>query len=115
MSEQRDPGWSGVIAGEPWQRIPSTINRGWRYSIGIGPLLDAFNEDEPGDVKALAAKIVEALKASRDYLGQGSNARAGAELREVIEDFADAENEREANAALATLYDWGDEFRVIIR
>ena len=95
---------------ESWQRPPSTIHAGWRYTINVEKhfIEDAADAQVPG----IAAAIVEELKGARDYAGADA---AGEGLRELEEEFGDAESIREFDFILNELYDWGDRFRVIIK
>lgn len=100
---------SGQFA-EPdkWQRPPSVIHRGWRYTIHLGRRIEAgddFTFDTAPIPAGLQATVCAALKASPDW---------GDELSEIAEAFSSAGNVGEFDEALTDLYDWGDRNRVIV-
>lgn len=104
-------GWGGYLAGEHWERLPSSYNRGWRYSIDTGVAIDT---DDVGDedVPAIGAKIAAALRLARDW---GKDRPVGHELLRLANEFEDVRTVDEFDELLDELYDWGDEHRVIIR
>lgn len=94
---------------ETWQRPPSSIHQGWRYTISIKD----FFVDDPTDeqVPPIAAAVADALKTARDYVIESA---AGEDLRDLEGLFRSVDTVIEFDDALGELYDWGDEFRVII-
>lgn len=96
--------------GEIWQRPPSTIHAGWRYTI---PITDNFVEDPTDEqVPAIAGAIADAIKDARDFDREDE---AGQALRDIEDEIRDTESVRELDYVVNELYDWGDGFRVIIK
>lgn len=94
---------------ETWQRPPSSIHHGWRYTISIK---NFFVEDpEDAQVPTIATAVADALKSARDFTLESA---AGRELRDLEGLFRSVDTVLEFDDALGELYDWGDAFRVII-
>lgn len=92
--------------GRQWQRPPSNIHAGWRYTISLGPKPEYGDGFDHAPIpEGVQDRACEALKASRDW----SNA-----LADIAEAISAASDVGEFDEALSDLYDWGDRARVII-
>lgn len=101
----------GTHHGERWTRRPDRINRGWRYTI----LTNHHRPYEPAvtdaDIPAIRDVVLGALRGSRDY---GVPGPCGDDLKLIVDMMEDVATVGEFDQWLRELYDWGDDFRVII-
>ena len=98
-----------------WQRPPSAIHRGWRYTIATGHAKKANQTavDEAYDdaVPAIRDEVLAALRAARDY---GMDTAAGNRLVLLTQELQGVETVDEFDDVMSDLYDWADQYRVII-